>query len=98
MSEEYSMKIIVENSTNLVKYLLNDSDEVTMESNRIVLSDNVICDLNSNNATLIENVENKEDFSGNKYTYSDGTWTLNPDWEDPAVLIAAEKQRVLDSL
>lgn len=94
------MKIIVENSTNLVKYLLNDSDEVTMESNRIVLTDNVVCDLNSNNATLIEDVENKDDFIGDKYTYSDGTWTLNADWEDPAVFFEREKekQRILDSL
>lgn len=82
------MKTITETSTGLSKYLLDDAKAVTMTADNITVGDPaefIIGDLNSGNATLTENVTNApEDWSGNKYTFDGTTWTLNPDWVDPA--------------
>tara|TARA_S200002703_G_scaffold74966_1_gene64605 strand:- start:226 stop:480 length:255 start_codon:yes stop_codon:yes gene_type:complete len=83
------MKIIVENSTNLCKYLFDDNTNLSIQATHIEVGDPanldfIIGDLNSGNSTLIENITNSPaDWIGNKYTFDGTTWTQNPDWVDP---------------
>jgi hypothetical protein len=81
------MKTIVETATGLSKYLLDDSETITANSDHIVVGDPaelIVADLNSSNATITENVTNApSDWTGNKYTFDGTTWTQNPDWVDP---------------
>lgn len=83
------MKTIIENSTGLSKYLLDDDAVVTMTDENITVgspAEFIIADLNSGNATLTENVTDApEDWAGNKYTYDGTAWTLNPDWIAPLI-------------
>ena len=84
------MKTIVETSTGLSKYLLADDVTIVSNAENIVVGDPaqfIIGDLNSGTVTITENVTNAPaDWSGNKYTFDGTTWTLNPDWVDPATL------------
>lgn len=88
------MKVITETSTDVAKYLLDDSVTVTLESSRIVLGDlsdpdEYITDLNSANSTLYTGATEPVDGDGNstwygcKYTFDGTTWTQNPNWVDP---------------
>lgn len=77
------MKTLIENSTKESKYLWEDLDVVNMGEDKICTPILHICDLNSTNATLVENVTPPEDWRGCKYLYDAGKWTLNPNWVDP---------------
>jgi hypothetical protein len=83
------MKTIVENATNLSKYLFEDDKAVDMQAGQINVGDPanldfIIGDLNSGNSTLHENVTDAPaDWFGNKYTYDGTTWTQDPNWVDP---------------
>lgn len=81
------MKTIVENATNLSKYLLDDAVVVTPTASNIVVGDPtmfIVGDLNSGNSTVYNSVTNApSDWSGNKYFFDGTTWTANPDWVDP---------------
>jgi len=81
------MKTIVENSTNLSKFVYEDDVVITMENDRIVIGDPevlIIACHDKNDSTLYENVTNvPSDWSGNKYMYDGTTWTQNPNWVDP---------------
>lgn len=81
------MKTIVENATNLSKYLLDDAEVVVLNNDNIVVGDPanfIIGDLNASTATVYEDVTAPNDWTGNKYTFDGSDWTLNPDWIDPA--------------
>lgn len=80
------MKTIVENTTNLSKYLFADDVIVVLSSENIVVGDPalfIIGDLNDDTVTVYENVNAPEDWIGNKYTFDGTDWTLNPDWVEP---------------
>ena len=82
------MKTIIENSTNCSKYLFADDKPVAMESDYIKIGDVdnldfIVGDMDSSNATLIENVTEPDDWYGCKYNYVNGAWELCPDWVDP---------------
>jgi len=83
------MKTIVENATNLSKYLFEDDKAVDMQAGQINVGDPanldfIIGDLNSGNSTLHENVTDAPaDWFGNKYTYDGTVWTQDPNWVDP---------------
>jgi hypothetical protein len=83
------MKTIVENDSNLSKYLFEDDKEVDMLPNQINVGDPanldfIVGDLNSGNSSLYENVTDAPaDWAGNKYTYDGTTWTQDPNWVDP---------------
>lgn len=81
------MKTIVETATNLSKYLLEDDVTVTSTPTEITVGDPaqfVVCDLNSDNATVVENVTNApSDWTGNKYFFDGTTWSQNPNWVEP---------------
>ena len=83
------MKTIVETSSGLSKYLLADDVTITATADNITVGDPaqfIIGDLNSTTVTITDNVTNApDDWSGNKYTFDGTTWTLNPDWVDPAL-------------
>lgn len=78
------MKIIVENDTKIVKYLLDENIEVT--STHIVVGNParfIIADLNSSNATVIDNINDApNDWKGCKYLFDNG-WLANPNWKEP---------------
>jgi hypothetical protein len=83
------VKTIVEKSTNLSKYLLDDAEVVVLNEDNIVVGDPVkfiIGDLNASTATVYESVTAPADWIGNKYTFDGTEWTLNPEWVDPAAL------------
>ena len=81
------MKTIVETSTGLSKYLLEDDVDITATAENITVGDPVqftIADLNSTTVTITDNVTNApSDWVGNKYTFNGTKWTANPDWTDP---------------
>jgi len=73
------MKTLIHNITKESKYVWADDAVVTLSEAMIYAPDFNIGDMNSTNATLIENVTPPTDWAGCKYLY-DGTWTLNPQW------------------
>lgn len=83
------MKTIVQNSTNLSKYLFEDDMPLNIGSEEIAVGDPAnlkfyIGDLNSSNCTLHENITNAPaDWIGNKYTFDGTTWTQDSNWVDP---------------
>lgn len=76
------MKTLIENSTKESKFIWGDDDVVTMGEDKIRTPIFEIADMNSTNATLVENVTPPEDWRGCKYLYNAGAWTLNPNWVD----------------
>lgn len=77
------MKTIIENATDLSKYIFEDDVEITIDEATITTPDFIIADMNSDNATVIENVTPPEDWLGCKYLHADSEWVLNPDWAEP---------------
>ena len=80
------MKTIIENTTNLSKYLFDDTEVIRVSEVNIVIGDPVqfsIADLNANTTTVYENLTAPVDWIGNKYTFDGTDWTLNPDWVEP---------------
>jgi len=73
------MKTIVENSTQLSKYLLEDSIFVALNESNIIVGDPaqfIISDLNNATATLHTSVSSApEDWKGNKFTFDGTDWT-----------------------
>jgi hypothetical protein len=78
------MKTIIENATDISKYIFEDDVEITLDETTITTPDFIIADMNSSNATVVEDVTPPEDWMGCKYLYADTEWALNPDWIDPA--------------
>ena len=81
------MRTIVETSTGLSKYLLEDDVEITATAENIVVGDPVqftIADLNSTTVTITDSVTNApSDWVGNKYTFNGTKWTANPNYVEP---------------
>ena len=70
------------------KYLFADDQILSIESDCIKVGspfdlDFIICDLNSENSVLIENVTEPEEWSCCKYKYINGEWSISPTWVDP---------------
>ena len=80
-----NMKTIIENGTNISKYIFEDAHDLVATAENITCPHFVICDMNSTNAAIITGVTPPEDWGGCKYSYEGGIWTLNPDWVDPAI-------------
>ena len=86
------MKTIIDKS-NCSKFLLDDNvtveirDDVTIVGNPVQF---IVADLNTGNATVIENVTEPEDWYGCKYNYVNGAWELCPEWVDPRQEITGE--------
>jgi len=90
------MKTLIENGTNISKYLFDDDTPVNITDAQTEVGDPanldyIVLDMNSSNATMIEGVTEPVDAEGNgiwvgcKYLCSaDGAWTENTDWVDPS--------------
>lgn len=74
------MKTLIHNETKQSKYIWADDAVVTLGNEMTTAPEFNIGDMNSTNATLVENVTPPEDWAGCKYLYDNGTWTLNPQW------------------
>ena len=82
------MKTIVEKSTSISKYLIDDTEVVMLNDDNIFVGDPlrfIIGDLNGSTVTVYENLTAPVDWAGNKYTFDGTDWTLNPDWVDPTI-------------
>lgn len=80
------MKTIIDTASTVSKYLFADDKTVTMGAGSISVGDPVefiICDMNTDNATLVESVTEPDDWYGCKYKYANSTWAVDPDWVDP---------------
>jgi hypothetical protein len=81
------MKTIVETSSGLSKYLLDDDVTLTVTATEITVgypAQFIVSDLNNTNSVIVNNVTNLPvDWKSCKYTFDGTTWTLNPDWVDP---------------
>ena len=77
------MKTLIETDSTLSKYIWADNVEVSIEENFTTTPNLIIGDMKAANAILVSNITPPNDWAGNKYFYSVGTWTLNPKWVDP---------------
>jgi hypothetical protein len=81
------MKTVVRKNTNVSLYLLPDSTTVILGESQMQVGSNpvefYVADCDISNAVLHENVTPPEDWTGGKYLYDAGAWTLNPQWVDP---------------
>ena len=91
-------KLIVQNSTNVVKYILADNQTVAARSNGSWTvsqpgSSTVkfgIADMSSSNSTVLSNISTVPNGAiGSQYTYSGGTWTQVSGWVDPEIAFLA---------
>lgn len=72
------MKTLVETATGISKYVFADDVTVVLAADKITTPNFVIGDLNSSNATLINNVTPPIDWEGGKYIFNNGVWTRTP--------------------
>ena len=78
-------KTIIQNATKQSSYIFEDDVAVQLTDSTIITPSFIIGDLNSGNATLVENVTPPADWFGNKYLYDAGSWIPDPNWTDPNV-------------
>ena len=81
------MKTIVDNATNTSRYLFSDDVSVTMGADSITVgapTEFIIGDLNSSNATLVEDVVEPAEWIATKYTHDGSAWAEVDGWKDPA--------------
>ena len=87
------MKTLVKENTSL--YIFLDNETVDLQEERVIVGDPpkfIIADCNSSNTELHAGVTPPEDWTGGKYFFDGTTWTLNPDWVDPATLDEEEEE------
>lgn len=80
------MKILVENETNLCKYVWEDGYDVTQTESSTTTDEQTILDMTINNSTIYDGVILPEDFLVNKYFYDGESFTLNEQYVDPVTL------------
>ena len=79
------MKTIIRKQSNISIWVFNDSQSVDIQENQTVVGKPIelfICDCTTSDCDLIEGVTPPTDWVGHKYLFSNGSWTLNPDWVD----------------
>tara|TARA_R100000988_G_C3836302_1_gene88543 strand:- start:69 stop:371 length:303 start_codon:yes stop_codon:yes gene_type:complete len=75
-------KIIVNNTTNLVVYCLQDSQGITLTAEECMYTNldgtrTFVLDVNSSTHTVYTDVTAPTSFWGNCFTYIDGKWALD---------------------
>jgi hypothetical protein len=71
------MKTLIRNEDQISIYLFEDSVELVVSENGIIVGNPVeftIGDRNSTNTTLVEGIDSPDDWSHWKYKYIDGQW------------------------
>ena len=96
-------KTITFNDSNNSAYLYSDSKKITVQEDEIIIGkisspELIIGDMNSNNATLHENVSAPADWFGHKYKFDGSDWSENPDWSDPVQRRIAELEAQIAEL
>ena len=96
-------KTITFNDSNNSAYLYSDSKKITVREDKIIIGkisspELIIGDMNSNNATLHENVTAPDDWFGNKYKFDGSDWSENPEWSDPVETRIAELEAQIAEL
>jgi hypothetical protein len=72
---------------NVSIYLFNDNQKVDLASDKTTIKDAndnptlIISDVNTSNATLHKDVDNKTDYWGWKYKYNGSSWSANADFK-----------------
>ena len=74
------MKTIIENSTTLSKYIVSDDTIIIISEKSISFNNTVTTSLNSNNATILYNVNPPDDWYSNKYFCINGSFIFNHNW------------------
>ena len=98
INKETIMKVLTLNADNRALYLLNDEDNLEVTTDYVVIENNKIYGLNSNNTAVYYEVEDpllvfaesvSEDstvidysFAHSKFLYDGQSWSLNPNWID----------------
>jgi len=80
------MKTLTRTESNISIYLFEDNKNLDINAHSIVVGDPVnfiIADCNTNNTLLHQNVTPPSDWVGGKYTYVDGVWDTNPNYNEP---------------
>lgn len=79
------MRILVEARTGLIKYQGYDFEYTPFYTTELSIKGHIEmidCSLNSDNSFTLD-VDEIDDFSGDKYKYVDGKIELNNDWVEP---------------
>ena len=79
------MKTLIRTETKVSLYLFANSETVDVQADKVVVGNPetlIICDCDSSNSTLIEDVTEPTEWAGWKYLY-DGEWKSNPDYVAP---------------
>jgi len=79
------MKLLTEKTTNILKYIFEDTDTVIIQDHQIITDNFIIGDMSSSNSTLYENVTTTipNDYIGCKYFYDGTSFSANPDYVEP---------------
>jgi hypothetical protein len=80
------MKILVENETNLCKFIWDNGYTVTQTDTSTTTDEQNILDMTIDNSTIYDDVTPPEDFAVNKYFYDGQNFTLNEEYIDPETL------------
>lgn len=96
-------KTITFNDSNNSAYLYDDSKKITVREDRIIIGkisspELIVMDMNSNNATLHENVTAPDDWYGNKYKFDGSDWSENTEWSSPVETRIAELEAQIAEL
>jgi len=83
------MKLIKDNVSNVVPWLFEDAQVVTMQNDQIDIGDSdnlefIIGDMSTQDSTLVLDVTAPDDgFVGCKFTYINGAWAISEAWVEP---------------
>lgn len=78
------MKTIIENDTNISKYMFANSVAITMGADFITTPNFIIGDMNTSNCTLVEGVTAPAGWVGCKHTFDGTTWAVNSAYVAPS--------------
>jgi len=92
------MKTITFNKNNVSAYIFDDAHSLIATEENITCPHFVICDMNSNNATIHTDTTPPADWMGGRYTFNGTTWAEVAGWIDPAVAEIARLQAEIDVL
>lgn len=81
------MKTIVENQSNISKYLFDDTKSITIKDDCTEVGspiEFIIGDLNNTNCAVFDVANVPDDWVGGKYFFDGSDWTINNNWKPPA--------------
>jgi hypothetical protein len=88
------MKTIIRTSSGVSLYIFPDDAEISVGEVSIVAPNVIIGDLNSSNASVVENVTAPEDWQAGKYSLIEGEWVSDDSWSNPELEEWREETKV----